>query len=183
MTTTFWQRLLYRWFVQYNPLYLVSAAFVLIGVSVSSSALAQSSSGGIAVTAISELYAWALIGGAAFLMRVELRRPAVMLALLTALYQCDPTLHSETCAYLGSAGALASAAWLASFAGKLQALAWAMRIRLSTSARLVALSGAFGIAALPRVFLQLDASTSTSLLTALAVHVVCAGRLEHARRR
>ena len=30
--TAFWRRLLHRWLIQYNPLYLLSAALVLAGV-------------------------------------------------------------------------------------------------------------------------------------------------------
>src|SRR5262245_6305543 len=107
-----WQRLLHRWFIEYNPLYLVSAALVLLGVNQLSPELKQEGSFGMLVgAAIAELYAWALIAGAALLTRIDLRRPAVMLALLCALYQCDLTLHSETCAYLGTTGVVAASAW------------------------------------------------------------------------
>ena len=51
--------------------------------------------GPLRVAAIAEVYAVALIGGAALLMRIGQRRPAVMLALLTALYQCSLTLHGD----------------------------------------------------------------------------------------
>ena len=58
---------------------------------------------------------------------MRLRRPAVLLALLTVLYQGDLTLHTETCAYLGGVGIFASVAWLAMFVAKLYALAWALK--------------------------------------------------------
>ena len=162
---TFWQRLLHRWFVQYNPLYLVSAAFVLVGVNLISGALARESIySGVSVAAIAEIYAWALIGGAAFLTRINLRRPAVMLALLTAVYQCDPTLHTETCAYLGGIGVFAALVWLASFVGKLYALASAVRLRLSRSAVAVPLFGALGLVFLPRLLYRYDPGTLTSLV-------------------
>src|SRR5215471_429980 len=109
------RRLLHRWFVEYNPLYIVSAALVLRGVNLLSHAVNLQ----LGVPAIVELYAWTLIGGAAFLYRVGLRRPAVMLSLLAVVYQGDLTLHTETCAYLGWTGVIASGVWLASFALKL----------------------------------------------------------------
>lgn len=147
----FWRKLLYRWFVQYNPLYLVSAMLVLGGTILTSRGLATEGSlhGPLGVAAIAELYAVALIGGAALLTRIGQRRPAVMLALLTALYQCDLTLHTETCAELGVAGACAAAAWLALFGLKLFALGWAMRVRLSLGAFATAMVGAVTLAAGP----------------------------------
>src|SRR5687768_1606643 len=89
-----WSALLHRWFVQYNPLYLVSAALVLGGAIILSRAMVQNGGvlGQLSITAVLDVYAWALIGSAALLTRIGLRRPAVMLALLTMLYQCDPSL-------------------------------------------------------------------------------------------
>jgi hypothetical protein len=74
-----------------------------------------------------------------------------MLALLTALYQCDLTLHTETCVQLGVAGACAAAVWLALFALKLFALGWAMKVRLSLGAFGVAMLGAATLVAGPYV--------------------------------
>ena len=143
----FWRRLLYRWFVQYNPLYLVSAMLVLGGTILTSRGLATEGSlyGPLGVAAIAEVYAVALIGGAALLTRIGQRRPAVMLALLTALYQCDLTLHTETCVQLGVAGACAAGAWLALFVLKLLALGWAMKVRISPAAFGLAALGAAGL--------------------------------------
>jgi hypothetical protein len=50
------------------------------------------------------------------------------------LYQCDLTLHTETCVNLGSAGHVASGAWLMIFGAELHGLAWAMRRRVSAAA-------------------------------------------------
>src|SRR4051812_37312222 len=121
----FWRRLLHRWLVQYNPLYLLSASLCLGGMILCSRGLAREGSahGELVVAGIAELYAVALIAGAALLTRIGQRRPAVMLALLTALYQCDLTLHTEACVWLGGAGMVAAAAWLALFVAKLLALA------------------------------------------------------------
>ena len=164
MSLIFWRRLFRRWFIEYNPLYLLSACFVLVGVSELSRGLSHSAYSGVAVAAVAELYAWALVASAAFLMRAELRRPAVMLALLIAIYQCDPTLHTETCAYLGGVGWLAGAAWLASFVAKISVLASAMRVRLSRSALLVPTFGALGVLLFPPLLRQTSAVSGTSLV-------------------
>ena len=108
---SYWRRLLYRWLIEYNPLYLLSAALVLGGMQLISRGLAEDGSlyQQVGVASIAELYAFALIGGAALLTRIGLRRPAVLLALVTILYQGDLTLHTETCAYLGWVGWLGAA--------------------------------------------------------------------------
>jgi hypothetical protein len=154
-----WRRLLHRWLVEYNPLYLLSAMLVLGGVTVVSRGLAQEGSlyGQLGVAAIAEVYAWSLVGGAALLVRIGLRRPAVLLALLTALYQGDLTLHTETCAFLGGVGLPASVAWVLIFVAKLYGLAWALRLRLSRSALGVATLGAVGLAAMPHLGYHLGA--------------------------
>jgi len=165
MNDSWTRRLLYRWFVEYNPFYVASAGCVVVGVNLISSAI-----GGrgllalLGVPAIAEAYAWALIASAAWLTRTGSRRPAVMLALLVAIYQCDPTLHSETCAYMGALGVPAAAAWLASFVGKLYALGSALRLRLSRSALAVPTFGAIGLLTIPRCFGALDGFDLTALI-------------------
>jgi hypothetical protein len=150
---TFWRALFYRWFVEYNPLYLVSAALVLGGCLLWSRGLVeeQSLAGPLGVALVAEVYAASLIGGAALLVRIGLRRPAVMLALLSIIYQWDSTLHTETCAYLGRVGSWATAAWVLAFAAKLSALGWALRVRFAPRAVIAALLGAAGLALGPRV--------------------------------
>ncbi len=145
-----WPRvLLHRWLVQYNPLYLISAAVTLAGVIALSRGVAER--GGIvsqlSITAIAELYAWALIGSAALLMRRGRRRAATMLGLLAGFYACDPTLHTATSPLLGDGGAIASGVWLLGFGLKVRALSWAVRLRLSRSA-LVTLGLGAGLIAL-----------------------------------
>jgi hypothetical protein len=171
-----WQRLLHCWFVQYNPIYLVSATLVLGGMIATSRGLAHEGSlyGPLGVALIAELYACALIGGAALLTRIGQRRPAVMLALITVLYQSDLTLHTETCALLGGVGVIAGVAWLAIFAAKLHALAWAVRVRLAPRAVATALLGALGLVLLPHVLSRLDARAAGAVL---AVFVYALGSL------
>jgi hypothetical protein len=155
------QRLLHRWFVQYNPLYLLSAALVLRGLNQISGALPASAS--LGVGALSELYALALIAGAALLTRIELRRPAVFVALIAVLYQGDLALGTENYALL-AIGKWAALAWFALFVVKLRALAWALRLRLSTSALAVASFGAAGIAIVPQLSRMLGARALSSVV-------------------
>ena len=168
-----WQLLLHRWFVQYNPIYLVSAMLVLGGMITTSRGLAHEGSlyGPLGVALIAELYACSLIGGAALLTRIGQRRPAVMLALITVLYQSDLTLHTETCSLLGTVGVLASLTWLGLFVVKLYALAWALRIRVAPRAMAAAAFGALGLTAAPHFIGQLDASEAGVVL-ALFVFVL-----------
>jgi len=163
-----WLRTFRRWFIEYNPLYLCSAMLVLGGVIAISQEVARAhlTYGHFVVAAIAELYAWALIGGAALLTRIGLRRPAVMLALLAALYQCDVTLHAETSVYLGAAGVVSIVVWLGLFVTKLYAFAWAVHLRLSRSAIATASLGALGVAVIPRFFHTLDAQGLGLLVTA-----------------
>ncbi len=172
----FWKPVLYRWFVEYNPLYLVSAALVLAGCVLWSNGLAQEDglAGPLGVAVAAEIYAVALVGGAALLTRIGMRRPAVMLALLAVLYQWDTTLHTETCAYLGRPGGLATAAWLVLFGVKLWALAWALRLRFERPFVIAACVAAVGLALGPRVLPDLGGRGAGALL---AVWVFTLGAL------
>lgn len=177
MPNGFWRRLLHHWFIEYNPLYLLSAALVLAGTNLLSRGFAEHANvyqmlGGASVA---ELYSWTLILGAALLVRIRLTRPAVMLALLSAVYQGDPTLHNETCVYLGWVGGLASLAWVVSFVLKLRVFAWAMHVRLSRSALLVPSIAAVGFTLVPRAFLVLGEQASTELVGLFAFGIFAAG--------
>lgn len=177
------RRLLHRWLIEYNPAYLLSATLVLAGVIVISRSLAQEGSlyGQLGVAAIAEVYTWCLIGGAALLTRLRLRRPAVMLALLTALYLGDLTLHTETCAYLGGVGFFAALGWLGLFGAKVLALGWAMELRLSASTRFLPILGAIGLVAFPQLFSWMGGST-TSQAVGLWVFVLGAAALFTTRK-
>lgn len=161
-----WQRLLHRWFVQYNPIYLVSAMLVLGGMMTASRGLAHEGSlyGPLGIATIAELYAFALIAGAAVLTRIRQRRPAVLLALITILYEGDLTLHTETCAFLGVVGVFASAAWVALFVVKLRALAWALEVEPKRRAMATATLGALGLAIGPHVISSLDPRVAGGVL-------------------
>lgn len=162
--------LLRRWFVTYNPIYLVSAALVLVGLNLLSRGLAGGGgTGPLAVALVADLYAAALLGGAAFLYRDGKRRPAVLLALLAALYQGDLALHTELCAVLGRQGALPSLLWLTAFVAKLFAFGAALRLRLARRAIATVLIGALALAGVPYLLPRLDADAAGSLVGALVL--------------
>ncbi|MCA9606795.1 MAG: hypothetical protein KC619_14415 [Myxococcales bacterium] len=172
-----WRALLRRWFIEYNPLYLLSATLVLGGTTALSHAIAARGLGlgGVAVGGIAELYAWALIGGAALLVRMDLKRPAALLALLAVLYQCDPTLSNETWAWCGGVGLAASSAWLLLFAAKLVALQRALRLSGAGSALAVPLLGGAGVAVFPHLLRDVDGRTGTFLVAAWVFATLAAG--------
>jgi hypothetical protein len=164
--------LLHEWFVKYNPVYLFSAALVLVGLTLVSCDLADEDAlGGLGVTGVAELYAFALIGGAALLRKLGRRRVAVMVGLLAALYQCDLTMHVETCAFLPAMGWLFASLWALLFAVKLRLLAAALELRLSPSAFLVPTLGAASLAVLPQLLrtVPLDARASVLGLVVFAI--------------
>jgi hypothetical protein len=146
--------LMHRWFVQYNPMYLASAACVLVGIYLISDGLGgvESRSNELWLIPVVQTYEVLLIVGAALLYRVAgLRRPAVILALVEVVYLCDVTFQTEVAAYLGSAGLAASAGWAVALPLKLAALAWALRLRLSASAVALPALGGLLVAAMPHV--------------------------------
>ncbi len=151
------RRLMHRWFVEYNPLYLVSAMLVLAGMTLLSNAAAKAGTGEREigwVPLIAEAYAFALIGGAALLTRIRQRRAATMLGLLVVLYQGDLTLLTERQVHLGAKGTVAAALWLALFVVKILALSRALRLRVSRSFLAIATAGAAGLVILPRVIAE-----------------------------
>jgi hypothetical protein len=138
--------LLVRWFVQYNPLFTASAMCVLAGVLV----LTRVIGSGLVLTGVVELYQWLVIGTAALLYRRLLdHRPGVILGLIALVFLVDPTLQTSA---LASAGDVVSLfVWVALFAIKLRALAWALCLRLSLSMQVVPVVGAALLVAMPLV--------------------------------
>lgn len=182
--TDYWRALLHRWFVEYNPFYLVSAMLVLAGLNLVSRGLAGQGSlyGPLAVATLAELYAGSLVAGAALLMRNGQRRSAVVLALLAIAYQGDLTLHTETCAVLGAAGIVATTTWLVLFALKLILLARAMRVRIAPRALATALLGGAGLALAPYLLPQVSAAGGSSF-KGVALAMFVAGLFALAPRR
>lgn len=153
------RRLFHRWFIQYNPLYLLSAVLVLYGLYSIEGAFAdqRSITGHLVVLGVTELYSVALILGGAMLVRIGLRRPAVFVALLAVVYQADPAFGTQSFALFGRIGALWSFVWLAMFVAKLHALGWALELEVSRSAKATASFAAAGLAAIPHLARHVDA--------------------------
>jgi hypothetical protein len=145
-------RLFHRWFVEYNPAYLASAALVLGGLTMMSFDLASTDHGALALAGISELYALSLIFGVFVLRRLGQRRVAVMLALLVMVWQCDLTMFLESSAFRPELGVTASLLWAGLFLLKLRLMAGALELKISRSSHAVAAFGALGIALLPHLF-------------------------------
>ncbi len=179
---SFWRVLFHRWFVKYNPVYLVSALLVLSGLHLVSRGLTQEGStfGSLGVALLAEVYAAALVGGAALLARNGQKRPAVLLALLVVLYQGDLTLHTETCAVLGSAGVLATTLWMAIFVAKLFALSRALRVRIGARALATSFVGGTALALLPYGLFHLAPSANGAMLAVfgVALHALFPRRVE-----
>lgn len=158
-----WRALYQRWWIDYNPLALASAALVLGGLTLlGNSAVFASGLSMVAPSALAELYALSLIGAAALLFRRARRRAAVILALLAVVFQVDLTLHVETSAYL-ELGVVLAAGWFAVFAIKLFAIARALRLRPARSTIAISLVGAAGLAAWPTVLRTFDWGPGVSL--------------------
>lgn len=126
-----------RWFVQYNPLFTASALCVLAGVFLAVRSVASSSQAVLVAGSVLELYQWLLIGTAALLYRRLLeRRPAVILGVIALVFLVDPTLELSALSARDDAFFFV-VVFVGCFAAKLNALAWAFRLRLSPTARLL----------------------------------------------
>lgn len=88
--------LIHRWFVQYSPLYFVSALCVLGGVGIIAGDLEPDARRSkFALAAVSQAYELLLIAGAWILLRFGQRRPAVILALLELGFLFDIAMNGE----------------------------------------------------------------------------------------
>lgn len=140
--------LLVRWFIQYNPLFTASALCVLGGVLLLSRAWRADDDANVLLTLVLEAYQWLVIGVAGLLYRRLLeRRPAVFLGIIALVFLIDPTLQLSALA--GDGAVVATVLWVVGFGAKLQALAFAFRLRLSLSARVLPVVVAAVIAGVP----------------------------------
>jgi len=167
--------LFHRWFVEYNPAYLASAALVLAGLTMMSFDLASAEHGALALAGISELYALSLIFGVFLLRRLGQRRVAVMLALLVMVWQCDLTMFLESSAFRPELGVRAALLWAGLFLLKLRLMGGALELKISRSSYAVAGFGALGVALLPQLFRT--GLMSRSELVAIFVFLLSAAAL------
>jgi hypothetical protein len=162
------RRLLWRWFVRYNPLYFFSALCVLLGIHLVATGLHAGRLGErLALAGVLQAYELLLVGGVAVLFPTEKgRRPAVILAILAMAFLFDPTFPLEALTAFANGSVLVSGVWLALAAIKLTALARAMRLEGAGGALGAALLGAAGLVAFPTLLATRAVDPSTTLLAA-----------------
>lgn len=91
-----WRAVVYRWFVEYNPLYFASALCVLAGVFLVARELPPDAFGSkLAVAAGTEAYQLLLLAGAVVLLRAGLKRPAAILGITAFVFLLDVAFNGE----------------------------------------------------------------------------------------
>ncbi len=173
--------LMYRWFVQYNPLYFFSTLCVLGGVFLISNGLERvAAHGGTIVLAfVVQAYEIFLLIGAALLFRVAgERRPAVIIGGLELFFLFDWVFQSEAVSTLTAGGLIFGMLWVSLAVLKLMALTWIFRLRVSFNLMLAAVLMLVGIGAGPQLLTLAgqDHQTVHVLLTwygAAMVALVC----------
>jgi hypothetical protein len=146
--------LLRYWFVEFNPLYFVSAFCVLYGVflvarNIDTLDPTSPDRAQFVLFGVIQAYEALVIGGAAFLVnRANAVRPAVLLTLLETLFLFDCTFRLESIVLVGPiAASLGMAAWLLLVAAKVRVLAAIMRVQLTRRLYGAVIASAAGIVA------------------------------------
>ena len=148
-----WRELLHYWFVQFNPLYFISALCMLFGVFLvarNMETLAPRSPERVQLVlfVVIQAYEWMLIGGAALLARrAGVVRPAVIMALLEAVFLFDCTFRLESVVFLGPLAYALTATWFLLTLIKVRLLAAALRLQLPLRLLVAIGASALGIVA------------------------------------
>jgi len=145
-------RLFYRWFVLYNPLYFISALCFVFGVYLVSKGMNQINwiDGQIILTAVIEFYEILLLAGSFLLYRIaSLRRPAVILAIINICFLFDCTYQIEHISSVPYFGQISTVIWIILFALKLAALTWIFRLKVPLVGYIIPILAAVGIAVPP----------------------------------
>ncbi|MGD2271515.1 MAG: hypothetical protein PVI06_14020 [Desulfobacterales bacterium] len=174
---TYIHRLLYEWFVKYNPLYFISAACFVFGVFLVSKGMHNINwiDGQIILTAVIESYEILLLAGSFILYRVFAQtRPAVVLAIMNIFFLFDCTYQTEHLSSIPYYGAISTVFWILLFALKLKALVWIFQLKLPLVGFLTAISSACGIAAAPYLlyYSSIDVSVIHLIMTWHGVVIV-----------
>lgn len=175
------RRLLHQGFVQYNPLYFLSALCFLGGVAVVSHAFSslKIEDEFMSLSAVVQAYELALIAAAAFLYRLPgQRRPAVILALLALFLLFDPTNQIEALSTLRSGAWLW---WALLVPVKLAMLTRAVRVRASLGVWAAVATGALVVAASPVVMVG-HAENPGGVHAFVVLGGACVGALARASR-
>ncbi len=121
-------------FVEYNPLYFISAFCMLYGIflidrNLSTMTISSGPFAAVTLLLVLQLYEVSLLAAAMFLaLRLGAIRPAVMLCLLECILLFDCTFRLEGLALQSWFGAVIDVLWLLMLAFKLRMLAMAMRL-------------------------------------------------------
>lgn len=145
-------RLFYRWFVLYNPLYFISALCFVFGVYLVSTGMNRINwiDGQIILTAVIEFYEILLLAGSFLLYRIAaLRRPAVILAIINICFLFDCTYQIEHISSVPFFGQISTVIWILLFTLKLTALTWIFRLKVPLVGYIIPILAAAGIAVPP----------------------------------
>jgi hypothetical protein len=171
-----WRDLLHYWFVQFNPLYFISAMCILFGVflvarNMETLAPKSPERAQLVLLAVIQAYEWLLIGGAALLaLRARVVRPAVILALLEAVFLFDCTFRLESIVFLGPLAYWLTAAWFLLTLLKVRLLAAALRLQLP--GRVLAAVGASALGIVVAIHWLSQPGTDKLLVLQLAIPVL-----------
>ncbi len=163
------QTLFHHWFVLYNPLYFLSALFMLGGIYLVSPGFDQEGwqTWETVLTMVIELYGIFLIGGAAILFRTARQfRPAAILGLLAVFFLFDTTFQTEVLATFDWMGLFITGVWLLIAALKLVAIRWAFQLRISWWVLAVPFLAVTGIAVIPHLLNRTNLAQETIHLVA-----------------
>src|SRR5262245_49360283 len=125
-----------HWFVHFNPLYLLSASCVLLGVFLVNRSLDRLPADGLdgprlALFAAIQAYEALIVAGAAFLVhRARTVRPAVLLVLLEMVFLFDGTLRPESLVLRAPLRFGVTLLWLAFMPRQVWGVAAGVRLRL-----------------------------------------------------
>ena len=148
-----------HWLIQYNPLYLISAVFLLWGMYMLNLALLSSSMDmaliDIILAAINEGYQFTLLGALVFLVRViKDLKSSIFLGGLAALLLLDPTYVVETFTANGWLGYLSTLGWLGLFFVKAAWLRRILKLQVSTAFSYMLTTGVLFYSIIPHFLVE-----------------------------
>ena len=167
------RKLMLHFFVDFNPLYFISAFCVLYGVflvarNIEDLGLQTIEAQQFLLFGVIQTYELLVIAGAAFLAhQVRATRPAVLLGLLECVLLLDCTFRVESAAMEGAFGQLLMLLWLLLTAFKVWALARALRLPMPRRHLAALVAVAAGMVACV-AWLSLPGSNKTLALQAAA---------------
>lgn len=162
--------LFHKWFVNYNPLYFISALCFIFGVFLVSRDMHKIHwiDGQIILTGVIESYEVVVLAGSFILYRIVSQfRPAIILALLNIIFLFDCTFQTEHISTVYYLGGISTVLWILLFAVKLKILTWIFRLKIPLVSYIVPVLAAIGVAGTPYLlsYTNLDRSIIYLLIT------------------